>query len=167
MSFLVTGLPRSRTAWFSVVLQCPFEPSAQAHSYEQWKILTVNGASDSAIALWLPRILDEMRPRTLVIKRPLEAVAASLRAFLGFEPPDMMERLDRLYKALCVSHPLIRRVAFDDLDDPAVLCQIAEWLSPGSFDRAYSLMDFNIQASKRYINYISRPGHSMWHMQPS
>ena len=91
--FFVCGLPRSRTAWWSVVASTPYsvclhEPAKDCKTFEElkerWLSLPVyRGISDSGLAFQMGRIMQEIEPRTLIVDRDPNDVLASFRRYWG------------------------------------------------------------------------------------
>lgn len=178
--FLITGLPRSRTAWFSLacttpVSICHHEPTRTTRSFDDLKNLwaasprTYVGMSDHGLGFQLARILAEIEPRTLIVERDVVAVWRSLGNYL----PDDMQMSARAADSFLAdlqasldkskSHPLVKRVPFESLNDYSVMIDCLEWLMPGGdFERVSSLMDMSVQvrveATKRHLN----EPHTLW-----
>lgn len=174
--FWITGLPRSRTAWFSIAMRgprssCVHELTAETQSFADLKSTWLSGAleysgnSDSACGLQIERILDEIKPRTLIIERPMHEVIASTIKFLQYEPIGLADALIGLNEALKMDHPLIKRVRFRDLRDADAVREAAEWLVPGQGAHAASLHSLNIQAERGYALTLIRRPHTLWHME--
>lgn len=165
--FFITGLPRSRTAWLSVVAtneraicyhepgECDF-PSA-AFLWTQPCTIPFIGIADAGLGMHLTRILAEIRPRVLIVDRPIMDVLESARRFSGKDvAPDLEERLIALHDALQVSHPFILRVDYNQLQDETVVRDALAWLTPGV--RPWNLpqlMHMNIQSDLGY-NVVKR-----------
>jgi hypothetical protein len=163
--FWITGLPRSRTAWWAVVMNALHEPAAMTPNLATWATHLDRGISDSAVGLHIEKIMRDYAPRTLIVERPLGDVLASAERFLGQTGPDVLHVLYRLSAALKFEHPLIRRITWDEMDDPVKLFDAAEWLLPGFGPRALSMKAFNITVTKEHaMAQWARP-HSGWHME--
>jgi len=152
--FLITGMPRSRTAWFAVACTtaagiCHHEPGRG--EFDDAKRLLVNGdgISDSRLGLHLARILDEIGPRTLVIDRDPEAVMASFSRYsdtaLAKVRGFASRRLDGLRAALAIDHPLVKRVDLAALDDIDTVRECMDWLGVEPLNLE-QLMHMNIQS---------------------
>src|SRR5215469_11489044 len=125
MRFLVTGLPRSRTAWFAVVTGAPHELISR-EGYRPFDKL-----SDSGAGLHLKRILAEQPCRTLIVERDREDVLQSIERYMQgrrLNYPAVEAYLDQLTTALWIDHPLIKRVRFDELDKLSVMRGALAWL---------------------------------------
>lgn len=122
--FIVTGLPRSRTAWLAEFLGVPHEPSLRMDSLSDLKgILEGKGASDCMMA-WLWRDILEINPETrfVVVLRPISEVRASLEK-LGVRFPDWF--LPKMADVLgeISAHPNTLALWFDELRlEPAIRC---------------------------------------------
>jgi hypothetical protein len=156
--FLITGLPRSRTAWMAEVATfgravCFHEPMARL---ERWsEIFALWGAqsgacfvgiADHGLGFFLPEIMRRAAPRTLIIERPIEEVEASLD-LIGV--PGSRLFLELLSKALAYPHPRIGRVPYASLSDSNVVRYCLQWLMPGApidIDRIAAMQRENIQA---------------------
>ena len=165
MGFLITGLPRSRTAWWAVTMDATHEPSATVKSLAAWSTYLERGISDSAIGLKLEEIMHEYAPRTLIVERPLQDVLTSAERLYGRAGSNLCYGLYRLQAALRFEHPLIRRIEFDDLNDPAKLFNAAEWLSRGYGPRALSMKDFNIQVTRDHALALAEHAEPGWFME--
>lgn len=179
--FLVTGLPRSRTAWFSVACTsersiCYHEPTRTTSSFNDLKALWESdahdyvGMSDHALGFQLSRIIAEIEPRILMVERDMVEVWRSLGRYLPDEMQPTSGTADAFLNDLqnhlsqWKKHRLVKRVAFDKLNDFSVMIDCLEWLMPhGNFEHVRDLMDMNIQvkleATKRHL---AEP-HSHWY----
>lgn len=123
--FLITGLPRSRTAWMAVV-------SGALHEPERLPLPWEGGVSDHGLSLRLAEILETVQPRTLIIERPIHEVARSLKAYVGnsldLDLTRLCQGLIAMKAAMDIDHPLIKRVAFHDLNDISVVRDCLAWL---------------------------------------
>ena len=137
--FLITGLPRSRTAWMAAACSaggsvCLHEPCAALPRWDAvfesvWhqSELAFAGIADHLLGFHLPEIMERAAPRTLVIDRPAAEAKASMRR-LGYDA-DLF--CDLLADALRFDHPLVRRVAYSDLADSGAVRSCLQWLFPG------------------------------------
>lgn len=158
-SFLITGLPRSKTAWMSVVAStipgslCRHEPMAHMKSWECcfdiWKNTAYEhrGVSDAHLGFHLGRIIAEANPQILIIRRDIAQVKESLTRIGGAQS----NYCDLLAVALdkFSGHPAIASVGFDSLKSPAIVQQCLQHLMPGCVpdeSRIRELIDLNIQA---------------------
>lgn len=163
--FFITGLPRSRTAWLSVLADgvpgalCVHEPTAWLSRWEDVGTIWGEpwlcgerehvGVADSCLGLHAAEVLKLHAPRTLIVDRPLEDVATSLaRASL----PVSMTALQVLKRRLDAvrDHPLARVVDYARLNDVEEVCRALEFLLPGAVidsSRAARLVGMNIQTS--------------------
>lgn len=122
--WFVTGLPRSRTAWFAMVAGGLHEPRIMPSPW-------TGGVCDSGLGLYLPGILESVKPRTLIIERPMEEVMKSLHRYVqpvAMDWDTVREQLTLLSKALQFEHLLIKRVAFKDLDSLEAVRSCLDWL---------------------------------------
>lgn len=178
--FLITGLPRTRTAWWSVVATGPWsiclhEPSALCNSLPELIALwnkgdvAYSGIADSALIFQMGPIMEMVKPRTLLIKRDVDEVQASLvKAFKGYP---VNEEAGLAYIKECAaqferweSHPLVKVVDFKDLHDIKTVEDCLSWLMPsGRYEFKRELMHINVQVDAGYS--MSQAGHSQWYRQ--
>lgn len=115
MSYFVTGLPRSRTAWMAAWLGCNHELMNGLESPDEFaEMLGDNGDSDCGL-MWLP--LRKMYPDApvLVIDRPIKDVVASLKRLMDVTPYiETLLDISRR-KMLLIDNALV--VKFDEIDD--------------------------------------------------
>lgn len=181
--FFITGLPRSRTAWFSVAATTPtsvcfHEPTSRLARYAD--LLTFwaprfgvdIGISDSCLAPHVERILADMQPRTLIIERPLEDVMRSYADYAARTGISMVEANARRHAEASVRalngvkrHHLVKIVSFAALDDYAEVLAAMRWLLPHrDFPDLRTLMTFNIQVSAKHVQELAAKPHNGWHM---
>lgn len=157
--FLITGLPRSRTAWFSVLAAatqtgvCSHEPTQHGQWYDVcsgiWNFSTAEhtGISDSALGFNIHEILRDFKPRTLIVVRDHEDVLRSLakQGITGVET--YVTKLAGRF--LGVAHnPLVKFVEYEDLNDLDKVLECLDWLMPGGVGHehaAHWVMPLNIQ----------------------
>ncbi len=150
--FFITGLPRSRTAWLSVVAGCVHEPGYGDMESARRIWSRPVGIADAGLGMHLPAILREFQPRTLIVERPQLEVMDSLRSYFGahIDPgwaPVVWDKLRDLFVALRVESPQIKRVAFADLDSIDVVRDALAWLGVPEPRNLEGLMHMNIQSS--------------------
>lgn len=184
LRFFITGLPRSRTAWFSVATSgarsvCYHEPTHHIGSFGQLREFwepsfgMATGMSDSALCPQLPRILSDIGPRTLIVERPLEESLFSFSAWAGkysiAVDLDACRRIARLSLAAVEaarSHPLVKCVGYSDLQSPDVVMECLHWLLPGhDFPDARALMGMNIQIMPDLAIRRARKLRSLWFLE--
>lgn len=182
--FFITGLPRSRTAWFSVAATtqtsvCFHEPTPRLDSFQAlrdfWapKFGVDIGIADSALAPQIGRILDELKPRTLIVQRPAEEAITSFKAYaektgLAFDEQACRAFAGTSLKAMerLLGHPLVKTVSFHALDDYDVCLEALQWILPGrEFPDLRALMGLNIQVSARRALEDASRQHAGWHME--
>ena len=142
--FFVTGLPRSRTAWMAAFLStgetlCYHEPSYKISKIDQLPTLFDStfykhlGISDSGLGFHIEWILENVKPRTLIIERDVEEVKASLKEHMGV-PMEHFYYCELLHETLAQfrNHPLVKWVSFNSLVHKRVMQDIYWWLMPGS-----------------------------------
>ncbi len=163
--FLITGLPRSRTAWMATVCNtvpvafCRHEPSMEWEMWRDcfgaWRAGThpCVGISDPLLGFYLPEIVREIAPRVLVIERDVAAVERALRVIAP--SAQAREFLDALEERLREARglPGVLHVSFDALHDPDAVLLCLEHLLPGAVvDRAKvgELLHMNVRADMAY-----------------
>jgi hypothetical protein len=152
--FLITGLPRSRTAWLSVLAttgksMCYHHPTfskiEDLAPYYDHDSLDYVGVSYSMMGFFLPWILENIKPRTLIVMRNIDDVRASMdKIGLNTEAVDVLR--DTLIQYM--KHPLVYVIPFPALDDTRVMSKAFAHLMPGMpFDetRFKQLCQLNIQ----------------------
>ena len=181
--FFITGLPRSRTAWLAVATTTPtsvcwHEPLCHIQSFtglrEFWapKMGVDIGISDSGLATQLGRILEELKPRTIIVERPLEDALLSFQKFAAGKL-HVDEKYCRRFAEIALAeiwkyshHPLVKVVEFAALDDYDTMLDAMNWLLPGQeFPDLKALMTFNIQAKASEVERTSGLPHTNWHLQ--
>lgn len=157
---LITGLPRSRTAWLSVAAT-GYKSMFYHEPYDQlsrWQDIgriwsgsryLYTGIADSAMGFHLAEILERWGPRTLIVERAPDAVEASLaRAFPGVLATNYVRLLDSALGAVG-EHPLILRVRFDELNNTGAVWRALRHMMPEAkldIDKIKGLMRLNVQA---------------------
>ena len=145
--FLITGLPRSRTAWFAVATGAYHETISHGVHKAYWP--EGCGIADSGAAHELSRWIEAAKPRTLVIERPKADVLASLHRYFHLMAVDwnrVNALLDQAVLGLRYQHPLIRRVAYDDLASLETVVSCLDWLGVKPPSSLEQLMHMNIQS---------------------
>jgi hypothetical protein len=158
--FLITGLPRSRTAWWAALtstvegVMCFHEPCSVSPSWEQsldvWATSGYNqiGIADSSLGFHLQEILLVHKPRTLVIRRSLSDVEQSLKD-INIRTPGYCKILsDRILR--CYGHELVKFVDYERLNSYEVVKECLLWLLPWTtidLVKVRQFMDFNVQIS--------------------
>ena len=137
--FLITGFPRCRTTWLSVVASipgkshCEHEPSLKMHglndlmAYYRARDEKYVGVSDSFFASGLPAILRFMPMRCLIVTRPIEEVIASLER-RGLNPsvlPEMMRGISAV-----LENSNVKAITFADLRNDYKVAKALNWLMP-------------------------------------
>ena len=181
--FLITGLGRCRTAWMSVATSTPrsicyHEPTAHTSKFEDLIELWASagslsiGISDSSLPLYLGRILETVKPRTLIIDRPIDEVIESFDDYMMGTRFDITQGRKWVEECLVEldrhrAHPLVRCVEFDALNDHDTVLDCLKWLVPThDFMDVRFLMTMNIQVNRDYVmGLVARP-HSAWHTSP-
>jgi hypothetical protein len=161
-AFLITGLPRSRTAWMAAATTgsqsiCHHEPIQHMKRwqdvYELWgkREREFVGVSDSSMGFHLGEILDNAAPRTVIVHRRLEDVEESL-VRQGFPISTNYCDVLRSFIEPFRSHRLVMNVEFDHLSIPAVVIVCLEHLLPGvriDPDWVDEMISTNIQSDAR------------------
>lgn len=175
--FLITSLPRSRTAWWSVVASTPFsvclhEPAKECDTFEELKELWLSlpvyrGISDSGLAFQMGRIMDEIAPRTLIVEREPGAVLASFRRYWGkpFDERKVERMLTEAHRVLrgFHSHHNVKVVKFEALADYDTAQACYKWLMPGNpHPLRRDLFNMRVNVGRESAEVKS---HTFWHMQ--
>jgi len=138
--FLITGLPRSRTAWMSVFCTtvnslCYHEPIARMRQVEDLELLLNKptpkfvGASDSALGFFLPWIMENLKPRVVIIDRPIEHVRRSV-AELGVPHTNYIDVLKQ-HLLRFRHHPDVLWIPFHALEEQRMVEKAFWHLLPG------------------------------------
>ena len=142
MAYFLTGLPRSRTAWFSEFLpDCLHEGMNGCYTKQEYIYKLGVGGDSSSGLMYFP--IHEFYPgaRVVIVQRDIDEVIESLATTRFFDKDsnysflfDMSDRLDKMDGL---------RVDFHNLD----LEEIWDYLIGGDFnkDRADKLNNMNIQ----------------------
>ncbi len=156
--FLITGLPRSRTAWMAAFMSsgsvlCKHEPLKFLSDIRQLpsalgsEFHTHVGASDSGAGFFLPWIMSNMNPPTVIIDRNTDDAKRSMLVDLGIDVGDSLHGLKNTLTQFR-AHPNVMWVPFDSLNDKRVMQKIWFHLLPGvPFDeeRYEQFNDLDIQ----------------------
>ena len=163
--FLITGLPRSRTAWMARAASipgrsfCVHEPLCWLPRWD-WVFKDIwgydhpfdfFGVSDHGFGFHLPAIMERLAPRTLIIERPIAEVEASWERLTRQSAGRFCEVLAEY---LAFEHTQIKRVAYADLGDTDAVVACLEWLMPSvsvDRDRIDRLQRVNIQVDIRGV----------------
>lgn len=180
--FLVTGLPRSRTAWWSVVASgplstCLHEPVKDCQSYADFRELWLGmqmpfaGVSDSALGVQLGRILDDVKPRTLIVERDTDEAIRSFGDYMDGVPIDR-EAAAKLFRKLAAElrrhhqHELVKVVPFAALNIFDVAKECYEWLMPGNpWAMREDLFQMRVNVKRSHVLESVKKEHSGWHLQ--
>ena len=130
--FIITGLPRSRTAWMSVaatteVVHCEHEPYSwykdlsSLASYWAEGPYEAKGVSDSVLGFDLAKLLEDPELRVLVLWRNVDEVQESLAKLIGKKLALVYSLANTL--ALYKGHPRVDFLAFEDMDDTRMICR--------------------------------------------
>ena len=159
--FFVTGLPRSRTAWMSAFLStgetlCLHEPCCLISQIDQLPAVLDTtfykhmGFADSGLGFHIEWILENLKPRTLIIERDVAEVEESFRkaglVANNFYYCDLLAQTLLEFR----DHPLVKWVHFNSLGHKRVMQDIYWWLMPGmAFDEARyeQFSSFNIEVN--------------------
>lgn len=181
--FFITGLPRSRTAWLSVVAtdnhgECWHEPASLFSSYVEmlnwWYAgkYRFRGVADSGLGMAIGQILGSRIP-TVIIERDFADAVDSAHAYFGHEMSDaIVQRLARLQAELTKhrDHPLVKVVPYEALDDLTYVCCLLDWVKPdvqsfhdGNPDLLRPLMALNVQADRQFVmRKAAKPVREWW-----
>jgi hypothetical protein len=152
MSFCITGLPRSRTAWFAAYFSaaghyCTHEPKTEIES---------EGISDSFM-VFLP-----FEGRRVIIERNPDEVKESLTREFGLESDITSDLIDIALEKMKALSGL--RVKYEDINSR--LQEIHEYCVDSDYNKelAEMFMNFNIQIRevKMTEEYINKVGGALW-----
>jgi hypothetical protein len=165
-SFIITGLPRSRTAWFAAVCNtipeaiCWHEPMAWCADWAALQrlldtsVYQYAGISDSLAGFHLSDLARATAARVLIVQRDPGQVAASLAGlFPGVDVPLFLAVLGGRLKRVG-SDPSVRVVAYDDLTSARVVCGALRWLMPEATicaEKVAELNRLNVQADMERV----------------
>lgn len=177
--FLITGLPRSRTAWWAIVCNtrssiCLHEPTPHVSSFEELEALwhapsgMAAGVSDSAVVLQIGRILRELKPRTLIVERDPEESIQSFEIYWGRPVNKLVRTWLLAMQGELERHkndPLVKTVRYNELDDLKTVQRCFEWLLPKSVLPDFDLlMRMNVQVRLDYSQELAAKFHNGWHL---
>ena len=179
--FFITGLPRSRTAWLAVAATrgeaiCYHEPCGYTKSYDELRKLWnqppfVVGVSDSALGVIAGDILNDVKPRTIIVRRPIAQVHASLLRYMSGEkvtihPTVLMKRLEHIERQVMrhIGHPLVNVVEYEDLSSVVVVERVLNWLTPGVRlpPMLGQMLHLNIQSDFGYSMSAAASSNAWW-----
>lgn len=178
--FFITGLPRSRTAWWSVaastqISTCHHEPLSRTREFADllpyWNMpgFRYAGIADSALVPQLERILVQVQPRTLIVRRDPKEVVRSFSRYMNGHTMDLVKTRDYVsghakIMARFFEHPLVKVVEFEALRDIAIVKSCFDWLMPGwGYIFREELMHMNVQVDPAFIVAEIQKPHNMWH----
>lgn len=162
MSFIVYGLPRSRTYWVSKFLtyggwECSHEQMRYVRGMEDvrsWLSQEWTGTCETLAARWW-RVVQHCRPdlRVVVIRRPVEEVVESLMRVpgCGFDAVQLTQQMRKLDRALDLIEDNVPSLGVDyaDLADEAACARIFEHCLPFEHDHDWwaTMAPINAQAN--------------------
>ena|ERR1035437_1316619 len=170
--FLITGLPRSRTAWMTAFfctgsILCKHEPLkelfdiTEAARIFQSEYHSHVGASDSGAGFFLPWIMENINPPTVIIERNLLDVKASMLDIglpMGSPLNELARKLD-LYR----NHPNVLWVSFASLNDKRIMQKVWFHLIPGvpfNDERYEVFRELHIEADIPKVKAFAVANHS-------
>jgi len=112
--FFVTGLPRSRTSWFSLYLDCEHEALNGLQSKQEFYDLMPTIKGDSDCGLFLTDFQERWDAPTVIIRRPVKEVYNSVLPLMDL-PDDMLDILHAVDSRLDDLRGL--HVPFDEIDE--------------------------------------------------
>lgn len=181
--FLIVGLPRSRTAWWSIATTtpqsvCRHEPLKDCNSFEELAALWTDpkidyvGVSDSGLVPVLERVLEEIKPRTIIIERPAAEALRSFENYFSGHAYDhdkvrvYFETSARMLRSFH-AHSLVKVVGYADLSNPDVVSGAYQWLMPkNEWPFRFDMMHLNVQVDPAYVAREAVKPHSHWYRQP-
>ena len=161
--FLITGLPRSRTAWMAEFMNhgssvCFHEPPNWRELWSEYNDKCV-GISDSGLGFQLDEIIEEYHPKILIIDRPIEEVEKSLDELnTGLPKTNFCEILKETLAKFQNGESEVLRVPFHSMNDIRVMQKIFWHLIPGEpFDEGRFLKMKNINIQTDVQKHLDNP----------
>lgn len=172
--FLITGLPRSRTAWLSAIfctdnIICFHEPINQLGDIQAVKDFVSKvqgyshvGISDSSIGANPSEYIDYFFSYPIVvIKRPKVEVVESLIKFLGIQRKEANQIVSTISEGLkyisCVRS--VFEVEYEALNDSNVVAEIWDYVTRGlPFDKNRCINFQNLMINQHATKVISEMG---------
>ncbi len=132
MSFLILGIPRTRTAWLSVFFDCEHEPTRRLGSLEVARRATDGiPASDPNLLLCAEEVMDSLGDavRVAAVWRPRALLVRSLTAHFGMTDEVACKWVDRSMSQIerIQRDPRVRAFDTQTLDG---VPEMWEWLCP-------------------------------------
>lgn len=162
-SYIVYGLPRSRTFWLSSFLsyadwQCGHDELLHCRGMDDIKSWLSQPCTGTVETLAAPfwRLAKDVK--TVVVRRPVEQVVASIKEIGLFVDETIIRRLDHKLDQIERRVPNVLSVTFDDLRSEATCKRVFEFCLPYQHDTQWwqhiSKMNLQIQISHviRYYN---------------
>lgn len=167
--FLITGLPRSATAWLSVVMTTDksicYHDIISERLYEsnfEWiKPIWLSpygynhiGVSDSGAGFILPWIREEIRPNVLIVERDINEVIKSVKEskHLSTDNIKYVYNLQDNIDDFCLTNKgsdFLRTIPFEELFDVDIIVKLMNHLIPNCItpdtNRISHLIEMNIQ----------------------
>ena len=159
--FFITGLPRSRTAWFSNYLTfgssfCWHDTFDGIEDFDEFKLRmefgkfkTIGNSDPANLLFWREINFWYPKSKWVVIRRPFEDVVNSCSKF-GIERSSLEPLWDQLIALENAINPLV--VKFDELGFSEVR-EVADYLDVevGSLKRTSQLCKMNVQVEHNYL----------------
>lgn len=144
MSFIVYGLPRSRTFWLSRFLSyrdwhCGHDEMRYARSMadvDAWFSQPTTGTVETAAAPWW-RLVAKYEPRVVVVRRPVAEVFSSAAAAGGIPDMRYLTYLNRKLDQIEARVPSVLSVQYSDLVHEATCAAVFEHCLPYSHDHGW------------------------------
>jgi len=169
--FIITGLPRSRTAWLAAVATtqpgaiCHHEPSAAwGHwtpvfdLWEQSKYL-YTGVSDSVMGFHLGEVFEAYPDvPVLIVERDIDEVQVSLSNLGGLAATNYCALLQSALEPFRC-HQNVARVDYDALGDSDVVALCLRHLLPNAaidVGKIETLQHFNVQTDMTRLHHLAR-----------
>ncbi len=169
--FLICGLPRSRTAWLSVFLNCPHELSSKTPSVDALveKINRSEGNSDSIQVLFLGKIMKKVPNAKLVfIHRNLLESIRAFSSVSGIKAETCGELFGRIFGEMLEWKrrlPNSLWIEYEDLKNEQTAFKLWNYCRPHEeFDseRYSELEKLNIQQKPDLIKYAALRPHEFY-----
>jgi hypothetical protein len=168
MPYLITGLPRSRTAWLATVCNaatntiCYHEPTRNWTSWRQIASIydddATAGVADSLLALYVEQLCS-MYPtlRVLAVLRPIEQVRDALDEIKAYH--EGYNNALGVALSKIATHSSVLCVNYDNLDDINIVITCLEYIIPHveiHYHKLEELMYLNVQQTADTISRCSK-----------
>jgi hypothetical protein len=175
MRFLITGLPRSRTAWMATLVNmscadavCIHEPLSYMKRWQDIGDLWGEskhgyfGFSDSALGFHLKEIMETWRPQLLVVERDIDDATRSLESIGVLDASYcrlLNDRLLEFKRSAGGFHDCCAWVPFKSLTNMLTISGCLDHLLPGAkmdYIKAQQMQWMNVQCDREHAREIAK-----------